>query len=143
MQMSKRQVTLSQISYIDKMLSRYFKEDSKKGMLLFIYRVHISKEQSLKTLHEIEDMRYYTSVMGRLIYVIFCTRSDICYAVGMVNNFQSKPRLDYYTVIKNILKYLRIMMNYMLVFLGTDLKMTEYIDSNFQADKEFKKSILL
>ena len=39
-----RQLVLSQTSYIDKMLSWYAMQDSKKRMLPFIHWVHLSKE---------------------------------------------------------------------------------------------------
>ena len=119
-------------------------QDSKKGMLSFVNGVHLFKEQSPKTPQEVEDMRryFYASVVGSLMYAILCTIPNICYAVGIVSRFQSNPGPDYWIVVKNIIKYLRRMRNYMLVFLGTDLKMIGYIDSDFQADRASKKSTL-
>ena len=137
-----RQLALSQASYIDKMLSRYAMQDSKKGMLPFVHGVHLSKEQSPKTPQEVEDMRRYpyASAVGSLMYAMLCTRPDICYAVGMVSRFQSNPGPDHWTAVKNILKYLRRTRNYMLVFSGIDLKMIGYTDSDFQADRDSRRS---
>ena len=137
-----RQLALSQASYIDKILSRYAMQDSKKGMLPFVHGVHLSKEQSPKTPQEVEDMRRYpyASAVGSLMYAMLCTRPDICYAVGMVSRFQSNPGPDHWTAVKNILKYLRRTRNYMLVFSGIDLKMTGYTDSDFQADRDSRRS---
>ena len=75
-----RQLALSQASYIDKMLSRYAMQDSKKGLLLFVHGVHLSKEQSPKTPQEVEDMRWYpyASAVGSLMYAMLYTMSDIC-----------------------------------------------------------------
>ena len=89
---------LSQASYIDKILSRYAMQDSKKGMLPFVYGIHLSKEQSPKTPQEVEDMRRYpyASVVESLMYAILCTRPDICYTVGMVSRFQSNPEPDHW-----------------------------------------------
>ena len=117
-------------------------QDSKKGMLPFIHGVHLSKEQSPKTPQEVEDMRRYpyASAVGSLMYAMLCTRPDICYAVGMVSRFQSNPGPDHWTAVKNILKYLRRTRNYMLVFSGIDLKMTGYTDSDFQADRDSRRS---
>ena len=138
----KRQLALSQASYVDKMLSRYFMQDSKKGMLPYISGVQLSKEQSPKTPQEVEDMRRYpyASAVGSLMYAMLCTRPDICYAVGVVSRFQSNPGPEHWTAVKSILKYLRRTRNYMLVFSGSDLKMTGYTDSDFQADKDSRKS---
>ena len=117
-------------------------QDSKKGMLPFVHGIHLSKEQSPKTPQEVEDMRRYpyASAVGSLMYAMLCTRPDICYAVGMVSRFQSNPGPDHWTAVKNILKYLRRTRNYMLVFSGIDLKMTGYTDSDFQSDRDSRRS---
>ena len=111
-------------------------------MLLFVHGVHLSKEQSPKTPQEVEDMRRYpyASAVGSLMYAMLCTRPDICYAVGMVSRFQSNPGPDHWTAVKNILKYLRRTRNYMLVFSSIDLKIIGYTDSDFQADRDSRRS---
>ncbi|KAA0037539.1 putative gag-pol polyprotein [Cucumis melo var. makuwa] len=67
------------------MLVRYSMQNSKNGLLPFRHGVHLSKEQCPKTPQEVEDMRRipYASVVGSLMYVMLCTRPDICYAVGI------------------------------------------------------------
>ena len=82
----------------------------------------------------------YASVIGILIYAILCTRPDICYTVGIVTHFQSNTRPDHWIAVKNILKYLRRTRNYMLVFSGIDLKIIGYTDSDFQADRDSRRS---
>ncbi|TYK30754.1 gag/pol protein [Cucumis melo var. makuwa] len=116
--------------------------NSKKGLLPFRHGVHLYKEQCPKTPQEVEDMRRipYASAVGSLMYVILCTRPDICYAVGIVSRHQSNPGLDHWTTIKIILKYLRKTRDYMLVYGAKDLILTGYADSDFQIDKDSKKS---
>ena len=58
-------------------------QDSKKGLLPFRYGVHLSKQQSLKTPQEVEDMRHipYASVVGSMMYVcnvVYPTRHMLC-----------------------------------------------------------------
>ena len=62
-------------------------QNSKKGLLPFRHGVPLSDEQRPKTLEEEDMMRQfpYASVVGSLMYVMLCTRPDICYLVGMVN----------------------------------------------------------
>ena len=50
-----------------------------------------------------------------------------CYAPGLKS-------------VKNILKYLRHTRDYMLVYSGGDLNTTRYTDSDFQSDKDSRKS---
>ena len=84
-----RTLALSQATYIDKMLTRYSMQNSKKGLLPFRHGVHLSKEQCPKTPQEIKDMRRipYASTVGNLMYAMLCTRPDICYVVGIVSRY--------------------------------------------------------
>ena len=75
------------------------------------------------------------------MYVMLCTRPDICYAVGIVSRYQSNPGLDHWTAVKIVLKYLRRTRDYMLVYGAKDLILTGYTDSDFQTDKDFRKSM--
>ena len=90
-------LAMSQASYIDKMLSRYKMQNSKKGLLPYRYGIHLSKEQCPKTPQEVEDMRNipYASAVGSLMYAMLCTRPDICYSVGMVSRYQSNHGRDH------------------------------------------------
>ncbi|KAL0539455.1 hypothetical protein IC582_023667 [Cucumis melo] len=136
-----KMLALSQATYIDKMLT-YSMQNSKKGLLPFRHGVHLSKEQCPKTPQEVEDMRCipYASAVGSLMYVMLCTRPDICYAVGIVSWYQSNPGLDHWTVVKIILKFLRRTRGYMVVYGAKDLILTGYTDSDFQTDKDSRKS---
>ncbi|KAA0061337.1 gag/pol protein [Cucumis melo var. makuwa] len=135
-------LAMSQIFYIDKMLSRYKMQNSKKDMLLYRYGIHLSKEQCPKTPQEVEDMGNipYASAVGSLMYAMLCTRPDICYSVGIVSRYQSNPERDHWTVIKNILRYFRKTKDYILVHGSKDLILIGYIDSDFQTDKDARKS---
>ncbi|KAA0047423.1 gag/pol protein [Cucumis melo var. makuwa] len=74
------------------------------------------------------------------MYAMLCTRPDICYSVGIVSRYQSNPRRDHWTAVKNILKYLRRTKDYILVYRSKDLILTGYTDSDFQIDKDARKS---
>ncbi|KAA0046600.1 gag/pol protein [Cucumis melo var. makuwa] len=64
------------------------------------HEVHLSKEQYPKTPQEVKDMRRipYASVVDTLMYVMLCTRPDICYAMVIVSRYQSNPRELWYGV---------------------------------------------
>ncbi|KAA0058461.1 gag/pol protein [Cucumis melo var. makuwa] len=64
-------LAMSQTSYIDKMLSRYKMQNSKKDLLPYRYGIHLSKEQCPKTPQEVEDMSNipYASAVGSPIYI--------------------------------------------------------------------------
>ncbi|KAK1591798.1 hypothetical protein Q3G72_013860 [Acer saccharum] len=137
-----RTIALSQASYIDKILSRFSMQDSKKGMLPFRHGIKLSKEQVPKNEHEEQFMSRipYASAVGSLMYAMLCTRPDICFAIGIVSRFHSKPGPDHWTAVKHIFKYLKRTIDNMLVYSGGDLVPVGYTDSDFQSDSDSRKS---
>ena len=83
----------------------------------------------------------YASAVGSLMYAVLYTRPDICYSVDIVSRYQSNPGPRNWEVVKHSLKYLRRMRDYMLVYRCEDLIPMGYIDSDFQSDLNFRKSI--
>ena len=63
----------------------------------------------------------FASAVGSLMYVMLCTRPDIFYSVGIVSRYQSNPGREHWTTVKHILKYLRRMRDYMLIYHGDEL----------------------
>ena len=138
----KRMLALSQEPYIDEVLARFNMQDSKKGNLPFRHGVSLSKKQCPTTPKEIENMKAvpYASACGSLMYAMLCTRPDICFAVGMVSRYQSNPGQEHWSAVKTILKYLRRTKEYMLVYKASNLFPVGYTDSDFQTDKDKRKS---
>ncbi|XP_070010731.1 secreted RxLR effector protein 161-like [Nicotiana tabacum] len=81
----------------------------------------------------------YASTVESLMYVILCTRPDICFAVGIVSRFQSNPGREHWTAIRHIIKYLKRTRDYMLVYHSGDLAPIGYTDLDFQSDKDSRK----
>ena len=111
-------------------------QDSKKDLLPTQHGIILSKEQFPKTPQEEEDMRRipYASTIGSLMYAMLCTRPYIYYVVGIVSRYQSNPWMGHWIAVKHILKYLRRMRDYMLMYSGGDLNPIGYTDSDFQSD---------
>jgi hypothetical protein len=87
-------IGLSQVAYIDIVLTMFTILDSKKGLLPSRHGVPFIKEKCPKTLQEEEQMRVvpFASAIGSFVYaMLYSTRLDICFAVGMVNKYQSNP----------------------------------------------------
>ena len=66
--------------YMDKVLSRYQMEQSKKSLLFVRHGIHFSKSMGPKTPEEIRQI---------------CTRPDIVYDVSITSRYQSNPRLEH------------------------------------------------
>ncbi|KAH9780110.1 hypothetical protein KPL71_007953 [Citrus sinensis] len=135
-------LALSQAVYIDKILARFSMENSKTGLLPFRHGITFSKDQSPKTSEEIEKMRQapYAEAVGSLMYAMLCTRPDICFAVRMVSRYQSNPGPKHWSAVKHIMKYLKRIKNYMLVYSGDELIPVGYTDSDFMSYKDSRKS---
>ena len=68
------------------------------------------------------------------------TRLDICFVVGRISRFQSDPGEEHWIAVKHIFKYLRRMRDYILVFQDESLVPIGYTDSDFQLDRDSRKS---
>ena len=64
------------------------------------------------------------------MYVMMCTRPNICRAVGMASRYQSNPGQEHWKAIKRILRYLKDTTDYSLCYQGNDLQLKCYIDAD-------------
>ena len=85
-------------------------QDSKKEFFHFRHGISLSKDQYPKTPVEIENMKVvpYTSAMRSLMYAMLYTILDICFAIRIVSRYQSNPGWTHWTIVKYIIKYLKI-----------------------------------
>ena len=90
---SRRLISLSQSTYIDKVLHHFWMQDTKKGFVPMSYRISISCDNSPKTLDENDRMSKipYASAIGYIMYVMICTRPNVSYALSITSRFQSNP----------------------------------------------------
>ena len=49
----------------------------------------------------------YAYAIGSIMYALFCTRSNVSYALSVTSRNQSDPGESHWITIKNILKYFR------------------------------------
>ncbi|CAN6573251.1 unnamed protein product [Malus baccata var. baccata] len=114
---SRKLIGLSQFMYIDKVLSRFQMEQSKKGLLPVRHGIHLSKSMGPKTPEEIRQMSAipYASAIGSLMYAMICTKPDIAYVVSITSRYQSNPGSEHWTAVKTVLKYLRTTKDMFLV----------------------------
>ena len=135
---SKRLIGLSQSTYIDKVLKRFSMQDSKRGYFPMSHGITLSKSQCPNTKDERERMSKipYASAIGSIMYL--CTRPDVSCALSITSRYQSDPGESHWTVVKNILKYLRRSKDMFLVYGGLedDLVVNGYTDARFQFDKD-------
>ena len=102
----------------------------------------LTKDMCPKTPKQIERMRNvpYANAVGSLIYAMFCTRPDICFAVRMVSRYQSSPSDAHWKAVKRIMRYLRGTAGYSLCYQGNDLTLKGYTDVDWAGDEDERKS---
>ena len=89
-------IALCKALYINKILVYFAMQNSKKGCTPFQKGITLSKDQYSKMPEEEAHMRrvLYASMVGSLMYVMLCTRPDICYTMGIVSRYHSNPDLN-------------------------------------------------
>ncbi|KAJ0467877.1 putative RNA-directed DNA polymerase [Helianthus annuus] len=141
---SKQLLGLSQSTYIDKMMTRFKMENSKKGGVPMTKGTVLNKSQSPSTDIEIKRMEGvpYASAIGSIMYAMLCTRPDVSHALSMTSRYQQAPGIAHWTAVKNILKYLRRTKDMFLVFGGVEEELTVrcYTDASFQTDRDDSRS---
>ena len=58
----------------------------------------------------------YASGVGSLMYPHTCSRPNITFAAGMFGRYQSNLEMDPWKATKKLMRYLKGMKNYMLIF---------------------------
>ena len=84
----------------------------------------------------------YASTIGSLMYAMLCTRPDIAYALGVVSKYMSHPRLEHWTAVKQIVKYLRGTTSKCLHFGGSTTNLQGYVDSDLVGDIDTRWSTI-
>nr|GFB34174.1 hypothetical protein [Tanacetum cinerariifolium] len=81
----------------------------KHGSIPMQDKLRLSKSQGASTPAELKRMKNvpYASAVGSIMYVVRCTRPDITFDQNITSRFQQNPCDLYWTIVKNILKYLR------------------------------------
>ncbi|GJU43178.1 retrotransposon protein, putative, ty1-copia subclass [Tanacetum coccineum] len=142
---SKRLIGLCQSAYIEKILKRFYMENSKRGTIPMQEKLKLSKSQGASTPAEKQRMQNipYASAIGSIMYAVRCTRPDVAFAQNMTSRFQQNPGEEHWTAVKNILKYLRNTKDMFLVYGGNmerELRVSCYTDAGYLTDADNLKS---
>ncbi|GKB21187.1 retrotransposon protein, putative, ty1-copia subclass [Tanacetum coccineum] len=142
---SKRLISLCQSAYIEKILKIFYMENSKRGTIPMQEKLKLSKSQGASTPAEIQRMQNipYASAVGSIMYAVRCTRPDVAFAQNITSQFQQNPGELYWTIVKNIQKYLRKTKDMFLVYGGDtkrELRVSCYTDAGYLTDSDDMKS---
>lgn len=93
--------------------------------------------------NQLDSVRHttYQNAVGSLLYLMTQTRPDICYAVGVVSRFMSKPCERHWTLVKRIFGYLKRTAEHKLTYgQSKDPVIAGYSDADWAGNHESRKS---
>ncbi|XP_049372577.1 secreted RxLR effector protein 161-like [Solanum verrucosum] len=83
----------------------------------------------------------YTSIVGSLMCVQTCRRSNISFVVGMLGRYQNNRGIDQWKVAKKVLRYLKEGKDYVLMYRRSNhLEVTGYSDLDLAGCVDIRKS---
>jgi hypothetical protein len=133
-------IFLSQSSYIRKMLETYGQANANpKSTPLPMNTVVVKAPADYKASTEL--ISDYQKLIGSLLYASLVTRSDICYAVGVLSRHTHNPTHEHMTHAKHVLRYLKGTQDHGLFYSSSESELTGYTDASYAMDPEQRKSI--
>ena len=131
-------ISINQSKCITKVLKRFDMLDCKaKSIPCDPSVANMSPTDSPK----LENPKMYKEIVGSLIYLMTCTRPDLCYTVSKLSQFMHEPTYAHLNVAKHVLKYLKGSIDNCLNFHKcNDVNLYGYCDSDW-ATSEDRKSI--
>ena len=103
-----RTLSLSQIAYIDTILSRFSLSDAKPLASPISPGTTLSKADAPSDATEMTQMKKipYREAVGSLMYAAVATRPDITFAISTLSQFLENPGLVHWEAVKRVLRYL-------------------------------------
>jgi hypothetical protein len=134
---------LSQHGYIQKVLRHFNMHDSKPVSTPIAPHFKLSSFQSPSTDSEFEYMSKvpYSSAVGSLMYAMVCSRPDLSYATSLVSRYMANLGKEHWNATKWIFRYLRGTPYACLQFGRTRKGLVGYVDSDFAADSDRRRSL--
>ncbi len=134
---------LHQHNYIDDLIKLYGLNNEKTVDLPIQpnHRLTLDLTDEPDELKASVDETKYRQAIGKLMYLMVCTRPDISYAVSILSRFMSAPKEKHWRCVKLLLKYIKSTRNYSLIYpkLNTTV-ITGYSDSDHAGDFDDRKS---
>nr|AAL75759.1 Putative pol polyprotein [Oryza sativa Japonica Group]AAL91607.1 Putative pol polyprotein [Oryza sativa Japonica Group]AAP51772.1 retrotransposon protein, putative, Ty1-copia subclass [Oryza sativa Japonica Group] len=134
---------LSQQSYIKNVLQRFNMHDAKLVSIPIAPHFKLSVLQCASTDEDVEYMSRvpYSSAVGSLMYAMVCSRPDLSHAMSLVSRYMANPGKEHWKAVQWIFRYLRGTADACLKFGRTDKGLVGYVDSDFAADLDKRRSL--
>jgi hypothetical protein len=133
---------LDQTHYIEGVLERYGMTECRPVATPLDVSQPLTKSTCPKTDDERREMEKYPylQLVGSIMYLASATRPDIAYAASRLGRFSSNPGLSHWQAAKRVLRYLKGTKDRRLVLKKNCLPLTAYVDADWAADSDDRKS---
>ena len=89
----------------------------------------------------VKNIKKYQQQIRSLMYLMTCTKSDLCYSVKLFAWFMTNPFENHFKTLNHIWKYFAYIKNFDLHYSFEDLNFIDYCDADWKKDFNTKKSI--
>jgi len=138
-EISDNKITMNQSKNISKVLERFGMSDCTPK--LNISDVDVDLVVSDAICSKPADVKLYQEMIGSLIYIMSCTRPDICYIVSKLSQAMQRPSAAHMNAAKDVLRYLKGTIDYCLTFKKSDrVELFGFCDSDWGSNSD-RKSI--
>ncbi|KAL4018000.1 hypothetical protein IC575_021587 [Cucumis melo] len=139
-------LTISQESYVIKLLEKYNMSGSKAVSTPLASHFRLSSSQCPVTKQERIEMSNipYCNAVGSIMYLMICTRPDLGYAMSMISRFMSNPGKEHWKAVKWVLRYLKGSASVSLCYSRDCDKSTlleGFTDADYAADLDKRRSL--
>src|SRR5204862_418681 len=101
----------------------------------FYLRLHKSLYGLKQAPHDPDQISLYQQITGSLLYLVNCTRLELCWQVGQLARFMTSPSADHLRVAKEILRYLAGTITIGILYCGPP-KFDVYSDASYGIGKD-------
>ena len=109
-------IMISQELYVEKILKRFEHFDAKPMSTPYDSNTHLMKNRG-----DPVGKAEYAHIIGSLMYLMNFSRPDIAYAVCRLRRYAHNPNNDHWSALARLMKYLRGIMNYGILYSGFPL----------------------
>ena len=129
-------VKMNQKRYLNKLLEKFGMLDCKPRCTPSEQKITCNEND------ELVDSRRYREIIGSLIYLMTCTRPDICWTVTKLSQYLSQPRQGHLTAAKHVMRYLKGTNDYELCYKKSEdgLSLIGYSDADWASSPDDRRS---
>ena len=138
-----RVLFFSQQNYIKKVLHRFNMHDAKSVSTPIAPHFKLSASQCPVSDNDVEYMSRvpYSSAVGSLMYAMVCSRPDLSYAMSLVSRYMANPGKEHWKAVQWIFRYIKGTADACLKFGKTGEGLVGYVDSDYAADLDKRRSL--